>query len=843
MGELRMEYQSLRQQLQRGRRVVFDPLEAPCDLPEDPDWPTPESYQEAASRLWHLPPRHQMRCMLIAVEMMLPRVWDSYNDQLQGAILRTMEYLDLWARGHESEMSSEERPWPYMVGRPHMGEGTHSPRAETAARVRLAIYDLLRAVHPREWDRRGWPATYEGAVDDIERTPVPVLITLLQTPEFGPPDILARRRFLRDWWCECRRRLAIRDPRETLGRTTGTREQYERIRTALEPREQRFDPVEVALLPEDPDWPTPTDYDSVRALMERLPHRAAVFCALTAAEMVLPIWVARYPDDTRPRDAIRTTRRWLAGGSLGGDAAYAVAYAAYEAADGAYDTDTDIADAAAAAYSAIYAAYANVLASAVDGVVLAAAVDAVASGATGRDVEAVRQRFYRRWWSVCRRRLAIRDVPSAEITWRGTTGTREQYEQIQQHLQQGITRWKPPEFRAPEIEEDPDWMTDWMTPTGWMITRSLLDRLPHNQQVICAITAVEMVLPTWDEWARDDGDTYVARQARQAIELTWASIRSNGSWDEVRDAANRVYNAASSAAAYAASRSSGYDPGSAIFAIPEINPDATSTVLAAAYTGERSGWWPSQRAFLQDWWSRCRARLAFRDVETAEVSGRTTGTREGYKRIRTALEPREQRFEPTEPPLLPEDPEWPTPTDVDSVVALLERLSPTQQVICALTAAEMVLFIWEERDPGPSDVSAMIKTTWEWVRGDASPEQVREAASAIYGSGPLIAPIPAADIPALNMARVAAADAGLAAANISLSVPIYGSDISTAEIVTEAVSGASYAALWTAWPTREAFFRDWWSRCRARLAFRDVETAEVSGHLRNGRMAFMGSIS
>ncbi len=85
--------------------------------------------------------------------------------------------------------------------------------------------------------------------------------------------------------------------------------------------------------------------------------------AADCAERVLPIYEARDPGDTRPRVAIETLRKWLAGEAtldqVRAAAAVAAAAAAADAAyAAAYADDAAVAAAAAAAYAA-YAAYAD----------------------------------------------------------------------------------------------------------------------------------------------------------------------------------------------------------------------------------------------------------------------------------------------------------------------------------------------------------------------------------------------------------------------------------------------------------------------------------------------------
>ena len=110
---------------------------------------------------------------------------------------------------------------------------------------------------------------------------------------------------------------------------------------------------------------------SVRDLVWALAHtgpsgrRIVVAWAADCAERVLPVWEARRPSDSRPRDAIALVRRWLADPATvtqrelfaAADAGYAAAYAAADDAAGAAAYAADAADAGyAAADAAAYAA-------------------------------------------------------------------------------------------------------------------------------------------------------------------------------------------------------------------------------------------------------------------------------------------------------------------------------------------------------------------------------------------------------------------------------------------------------------------------------------------------------
>ena len=92
-------------------------------------------------------------------------------------------------------------------------------------------------------------------------------------------------------------------------------------------------------------------------------RRIVVAWAADCAERVLPVWEARRPSDSRPRDAIALVRRWLAdpesvtqrelraaayaAAAYAAAAGYAAAYAAADAAYDAYAAARDAADAAA----------------------------------------------------------------------------------------------------------------------------------------------------------------------------------------------------------------------------------------------------------------------------------------------------------------------------------------------------------------------------------------------------------------------------------------------------------------------------------------------------------------
>ena len=118
-----------------------------------------------------------------------------------------------------------------------------------------------------------------------------------------------------------------------------------------------------------------------------LPYKQ--YCLLLARiveEIALPIWEARHPDDSQPREAVEAIRRWYNGEI--DDEALKMAYAAaYASADAAY---ADAADAAAyaSAYDAADAdAYADAAYDAADAAADATAAAAYAA-ATAADADA-----------------------------------------------------------------------------------------------------------------------------------------------------------------------------------------------------------------------------------------------------------------------------------------------------------------------------------------------------------------------------------------------------------------------------------------------------------------------
>ncbi len=199
---------------------------------------------------------------------------------------------------------------------------------------------------------------------------------------------------------------------------------------------------------------------------------------------------------------------------------------------------------------------------------------------------------------------------------------------------------------------------------------------------------------------------------------------------------------------------------------------------------------------------------------------------------RIILDPSKRECDP------PEDPDWPTPINEREILELMRRLPHWAQVVCAVTAAEMVLWLWEDwvievsdqiettyQDQAPHQA---IKTTRQWLNGDASADEADAAARAAWDAGAdaLTESAGGADVAAARAAWVARAASRAA---WSASGPTRAAGARNPTRAAGAATGAARDAAWAAgvWGAGAiagaaedaAFFRDWWDLCRCRLAF------------------------
>ena len=218
--------------------------------------------------------------------------------------------------------------------------------------------------------------------------------------------------------------------------------------------------------------------------------------------------------------------------------------------------------------------------------------------------------------------LALRarlDVPGALVL-----DSEELVERLHPHRPWPDPEWPAPDAAAPGVSRR---IGDMM----W--------RLSPSARVLCAVTAVEMVLPIWERWAAGQPD--VAREApRQALQEIYKSGSNEFSWDEelydslVASCQRGSEVLAFAAAAAARSASNAYRAAnSKVFSFRGKSAFSADALAAAAvddacsaydeYHAQHTGRtrdliWLRNR-WLGRWWDRCRCRLALSGVSSIVV--------------------------------------------------------------------------------------------------------------------------------------------------------------------------------------------------------------------------------
>ncbi len=173
-------------------------------------------------------------------------------------------------------------------------------------------------------------------------------------------------------------------------------------------------------------------------------------------------------------------------------------------------------------------------------------------------------------------------------------------------------------LRDCNIPEDPNWPS----PINYGEMRELMNRLPNWAKVVCAVTAAEMVLPNWEDWAedRDDLTSHEKEAPRQAIDTAkqWLDEEIDiAPTADAHDAANAAYDAYNAEpAADPAARGAGYAAHAASHAVDAAwaadTAGAVDAAWAAAAAVARAAADAADAAnFYLDWWRVCRCRLAF----------------------------------------------------------------------------------------------------------------------------------------------------------------------------------------------------------------------------------------
>ncbi len=178
-------------------------------------------------------------------------------------------------------------------------------------------------------------------------------------------------------------------------------------------------------------------------------------------------------------------------------------------------------------------------------------------------------------------------------------------------------------LRDCNIPEDPNWPA----PINGEEVRKLMNRLPHWAQVVCAVTAAEMVLPIWEDWAEDRDD--LTNQQKEApgraidaakqrldeeIDIPLAArvarAAADAAWDAARAAYTAVWVAYAAGAARAAAEAAAAAADAARAARADAAEAATDAAEAAAYVAARVAG-AARDDFYLDWWRVCRCRLSF----------------------------------------------------------------------------------------------------------------------------------------------------------------------------------------------------------------------------------------
>ncbi len=807
----------------------------PCNPPEDPDWPTPHNAIEATELMLRLPIRQQVICALVAAEMTLPIYEEVYPESEseerpseRPTPQHSLAVTWAWVHGEATvEEVWEARSSSLSESRFILGEYNYERIDEAPASAVDSTYTAAQAVWQAARDTEGHSRMAARSADAG-------FSANAARQAWG----MSAEDFYAWWWRECRCRLPFTDVTETPLLTTGQPPHYEPLKEYLETPGTQVLPVQDWTRyqqpcdpPDDPNWPTPTNNFDVEGLFLRLPHKQKVICSLVAAEMVLPFWEEVYPNDTQPMSAIQTTYRWLEGKASAEEVTLVSRATQQEVTEARHIAQEEYGvgqipnrvmaawyaatSASEAAWMAIHHdQYYSVDERLFEAAVFRAATAYHTTYGLGLDI----REFLELWWKECRCRLAFTDPSEAELL---TTG-QPPYESLKEYLRRGErhTSLVPELYHLRLKDCDPPEDPEWPTPTDRVEAERLLTRLPLKQQVLCALIAAELVLPIYEQRYPDDD------RPRLAIETTYAWVEDRVDINAVHGDSRAADDAATDAEQYSApgfAASASVDAGFAASWAADYGPrvGAPQTVTGyaayAAWHGARAAEiaeWMTRAEFFELWWKECRCRLAFGDPEKAEL---TTG-QPSYEEFKTHLEepptttlPQrgyERYLTPCDPP---DDPEWPTPRNHSDIHELLGRLAHKQQVICALTAAEMVLPIFEQENPNNDRPRVAINATYRWIEGQASREEVRDAANATAR-------------PALDSAAGAAAYDAAYAASYD---PIYDA-ASAVDAAASAVDAASVVAVVFWGIPRVEFYELWWKECRCRLAFSDVGEAELT---------------
>ena len=819
-------------------------FQQPCDPPENTAWPTPANGIETSDLLDRLPLKQRTICALIAVELVLPIYEEVEADR---SPRETVEITYRWLEGQasvENVIETSDHALEIAVQYAHASQTSNNDMDRAVSNVADAAYTAADALIP------GREAVYTSSYA--------VSTAALAAEQAG---WMSSEEFLELWWKECRCRLVFTDV-EGAELTTGSlyRGPFPNPKTQLEGTEQQVLPVhewtrfqQPCDPPDDPRWPAPENFDEVWNLLDRLSLQQQVICALTAAELVLPIFEEFQPGIEAPKNGIAMGWQWVQG-MVDREQVMVAATAAEDAGGNIQWEGERGKNAGHSAFSAAWAAESagDPLESVVDDAWGTSEAMLAARGAWNMPEE----EFYELWWKECRCRLAIADAPTAELLTTGSSPTRTvaqppYYAPLKEYLEAPPATVLPQHSYARHLTPcDPPDDPNWPAPQTYEELLNLADRLSPRQQVRCMLVAAEFVLPIFEQEYPDDS------RPREALGAIRRWLDGQGTIAAVGQAAERTDYALSEDALAAANLARMAARAAVIYTAhmvgyPQYSVYASSTTEIFHYASSAvvEAGWMSNEEFYAWWWRECRCRLAFMNAERAEL---TTGSirsdtfpgpetqLEGTERLVVPVHDWARLQQPCDPP---EDPAWPTPTDSYSIYNLLVRLPEKQQIICVLTAAEMVLPVFEEEYHDDDSPRRAVGTTYRWLNGEANLEAVRDAATIAQETvfETVEAAHVAADLEdaAAEASAAKAADASYAAAYaVSFAVGIEAvvhlggdplpdvADLASFEVIEEGITAVEYAAqAW--WTTQREFYELWWKECRCRLALKDVEEAEL----------------
>ena len=223
-----MRYQQLRRHLESPERIEVYPLWE-CDDPEPEN--APRNKREVQDALVLLPAWARVVCALTAVEMVLP-IWEEwpYVENQLYAPRRTIDFTWQWLRdGMPTEMIAGLRE--FSEDTRHAGEvaideyraihGDYS-RIPYVAYAAADVASAATTAHSvASASATGFASVHLAAVNDaaVAATTSVHLAAVAAQEVYGTPP----EEFYLLWWCQCKRRLAIREL-SLVGLATGLEE-------------------------------------------------------------------------------------------------------------------------------------------------------------------------------------------------------------------------------------------------------------------------------------------------------------------------------------------------------------------------------------------------------------------------------------------------------------------------------------------------------------------------------------------------------------------------------------------------------------------------------------------